>query len=207
MAIPTFTLGYPPDGSSLGNTKTTIRNNLDGTFQALSVDHQDQNEVSAGSHTKVSLKNTSTTSTPTLPPGIFGAGFETLYSQAAGPLGLEAGELFMSRGGGAGIQLTGPGTPAKSLSNANSFLPGGLVIQCGLVSSTAATGIVIFPKEFATFPISITFGMIISSGSTTDHAGQVYVEAIPELTKTQFRWRQSSLSDDALGFFWTAIGF
>ncbi len=43
MAIPIYTLGYPPDGSSLGQTKTTIRNNLDGTFLTLGGDHVNNN--------------------------------------------------------------------------------------------------------------------------------------------------------------------
>jgi hypothetical protein len=55
MAIPTYTPGYPPDGSSLGQTKSTIRNNLDGTFETLAVDHVNNNGVPgsnpAGYHT------------------------------------------------------------------------------------------------------------------------------------------------------------
>ena len=43
MSIPTYTQGYPPDGSSLGQTKSVIRNNLDGTFLTLAVDHVDNN--------------------------------------------------------------------------------------------------------------------------------------------------------------------
>jgi hypothetical protein len=43
MSIQPFVLGYPPDGSSLGNTKVQIRNNLDGTFLTLSQDHVNNN--------------------------------------------------------------------------------------------------------------------------------------------------------------------
>ena len=43
MSIPAFTPGYPPDGSSLGETKSVIRNNLDGTFLTLGVDHINNN--------------------------------------------------------------------------------------------------------------------------------------------------------------------
>ena len=43
MTIPTYVSGYPPDGSSLGSTKTTIRGNLDGTFLTLGVDHVNNN--------------------------------------------------------------------------------------------------------------------------------------------------------------------
>ena len=43
MGIPAYVPGYPPDGSSLGQTKSTIRNNLDGTFQTIAVDHINNN--------------------------------------------------------------------------------------------------------------------------------------------------------------------
>jgi hypothetical protein len=55
MPIPTYTAGYPPDKSTLGQTKTQIRNNLDGTFQTLAVDHFDNNNINAGKHKYVHL--------------------------------------------------------------------------------------------------------------------------------------------------------
>src|SRR5258706_888795 len=48
MSIPTYTPGYPPDGSSLGQTKSVIRNNLDGTFQTLGIDHVNNNGQPGG---------------------------------------------------------------------------------------------------------------------------------------------------------------
>ena len=69
MPIPTYTPGYPPDGSSLGQTKSTIRNNLDGTFQTLAIDHVNNNgqpgSNPAGYHTiihQVSQTSVSTVS-------------------------------------------------------------------------------------------------------------------------------------------------
>src|SRR6185436_16741422 len=50
MPITSFTAGYPQDNSSLGASKTTIRNNIDGTFQTLAVDHYSQNESNSGYH-------------------------------------------------------------------------------------------------------------------------------------------------------------
>lgn len=43
MSIPPYVLGFPQDNSSLGNTRVQIRNNLDGTFETLAVDHIDNN--------------------------------------------------------------------------------------------------------------------------------------------------------------------
>src|SRR5580700_2776789 len=66
MAIPPYVKGYPPDGSSLGQTKSTIRNNLDGTFDTVAVDHVNNNGPNmqpAGYHTiihEVTQTNVST---------------------------------------------------------------------------------------------------------------------------------------------------
>ena len=43
MSIPPYSLGYPPDGFYLGQTKLTMRNNLDGTFLTLGTDHINNN--------------------------------------------------------------------------------------------------------------------------------------------------------------------
>jgi len=43
MSIPSYVQGFPQDGSSLGNTRVQIRNNLDGTFLTLGVDHINNN--------------------------------------------------------------------------------------------------------------------------------------------------------------------
>lgn len=48
MSIPPYVLGFPQDGSSLGNTRVQIRNNLDGTFSTLAVDHIDNNGNPSG---------------------------------------------------------------------------------------------------------------------------------------------------------------
>ena len=207
MSIPTYTLGYPPDGSSLGNTKAVIRDNLDGTFQVFSVDHQDQNEVGAGSHTKVSLKNTTGTTTPTLPPNIFGGGYETLYSQPAGapPLG-SLGEIFYSRGGGAGIQLTGPGTPTKA-TNGYTFLAGGIMLQWGQsnVNASGATTTINFSPTFSTACLNVQITCIQSTATSRPSANNVYLTSAAPTT-SQFVVSNSS-SGTVTKIFWVAIGY
>jgi len=204
MSIPTFTPGYPPDGSSLGETKATIRDNIDGNFQVFSVDHQDQNETSAGTHTKVSLKETTGTTTPTLPPNILGGGFETLYSQPAGsaPLG-PLGEIFYSRGGGAGIQLTGPGTP-NGAANGNTFLAGNILIQWGIVNSTTS-GTVTYTSANLGFQSAVygIFTQPFYSGSAPNGTATV---AIKKNTILSFDWTFITNSGAYNGFYWVVIG-
>ena len=47
MTIPTYNLGFPKDGSSLGSSKAPIRDNLDGTFETVAIDHINNNGVSS----------------------------------------------------------------------------------------------------------------------------------------------------------------
>lgn len=82
MPIPTYTPGYPPDGSSLGQTKATIRNNLDGTFETLNVDHVNNNgqpgSNPAGYHTVIHEVTQVNVSTVT--------GYNQLFSGVPGTL-------------------------------------------------------------------------------------------------------------------------
>ncbi len=207
MAIPTFTSGYPPDGSSLGETKATIRDNLDGTFQVFSVDHQDQNEPSAGSHTKVSLRNTTGTTTPTLPPNIFGGGFETLYSQPAGsaPLG-PLGEIFYSRAGGAGIQITGPGTPVKA-ANGYTFMGGGVLIQWGIVAGSSSSSIpVLFATLNTNFPNNCFVVQVIPIRAATS-PGSDFSTAIVTGSVSTLGFTIANIGGHTqAGWYWIAIG-
>lgn len=197
MPIPFFTSGYPPDGSSLGNTKAVIRDNLDGEFQVFSVDHVNQNLAGPGAHLKCSLKEIS----GSLPLSPFGAGYETLYSKiTSSPT---EGNVFFLRGGeGAGIQLTGPGTPTISGFNGFTFLPGGILYQWGIFAP-AFTGdnTIGYPTTFpnAVFNISLT--------TDTSNANVVTVLKTGSANQTNFIAIVSVIVPVApVAIFWTAIG-
>ena len=196
MPIPTFTQGYPPDGSFLGETKSTIRNNLDGTFQVFSVDHQDQNETGGGSHNKVQLMEVGGSS----PPSGLSAGFETLYSQVIAG----AGEVFFTRGAsGTGIQLTGPGDIVKA-NNGYTFLPGGLLLQWGRVNSTS-NGTVTFTSANRSFP-NACFAVWTQPRFTGAAPNGVATVAIKLNTNVSFDWKFITDSGAYAGFLWIAIG-
>jgi hypothetical protein len=203
MAIPPFTLGYPPDGSSLGNTKAIIRDNLDGEFKVFSVDHVNQNTAGPGAHNKCSLRNTTGSTTPTLPPGIFGAGYETLYSQPAGsaPLG-PLGEVFYSRGGGAGIQITGPGTPTKITNNGYTFLAGGIMMQWGLFTPVAGDNPVTFSPTFSNAVLNISLTTTAQTASLV-----AVVKAFSESVNGFTVVFSPIIPAQAVGVYWHAIGY
>jgi len=212
MPIPTYTPGYPPDGSSLGQTKATIRNNLDGTFQTLAVDHVNNNgqpgSNPAGYHTVIhEVIQTSVdriTDVNQIFSGVPGTlVVDSITTPAIPPNGDT--QLYSLTGQGGLSQLTGNSSQTRGYQ-----WIGGVLIQWGRVISTASNNTENFEVTFPRRVFSLTFGMIVTSGSTTNHVGQVYLKgafATTDAPVSSFNWRQSDLSSDAVGFYYTAIGY
>jgi hypothetical protein len=150
MAIPPYNQGYPPDGSTLGQTKTTIRNNLDGTFLTLGVDHINNNGLPG---TKPAGYHNVTHWVPQGADPATVAGYDQMYSKTVN--GDQA--MFLRTGNGIIQQLTTNVTPVAA-ANGVSFLPGGLIIQWGSVANPVTGTTVTFPLAFPNNIFSITLG-------------------------------------------------
>jgi hypothetical protein len=161
MPIPTYTLGYPPDGSSLGQTKAVIRNNLDGTFQTLGIDHVNNNgqpgSQPAGYHTVSHL----------VPQGVDPApvtGYGQLYSKTVNSFTTDQA-LFWETGTGIIQQLTTNITPSATV-NGYSFLPGGILIQWMKVNNPITGTTYNFPVAFPNTCFSIQLTPSLNNNST-----------------------------------------
>lgn len=143
MVIPTYTLGYPPDGSSLGQTKSTIRNNLDGTFETLAIDHINNNgqpgSQPAGYHTVIHQVPQTSVSTVTGYNQVFSGVPGTLIVNGVTTPTIPPGgdqQLYSLTGGGILSQLTG------NVSSSSGYTwAGGVLLQWG--SASVATGVAI----------------------------------------------------------------
>lgn len=203
MPIPSYTLGYPPDGSSLGQTKSTIRNNLDGTFETLSTDHINNNGPGgqpAGYHTII--HQVPQTSVDTV------AGYNQVFSGVPGTLSVNSNitpnipnngdeELYSLSGDGFLSQLTGYDA------NVNGFAwVGGILLQWGIVADTNLT---IVPVNFTpNFPNNC-FNVQVTRGHTSSSPGSNSFWIIENsITNAGF----SIKNDDShtWGYIWTAIG-
>jgi hypothetical protein len=197
MPIPTFTPGYPPDNSSLGQTKTTIRNNLDGTFQTLSVDHINNNgdpgANPAGYHNVIH-------SVPQGGNPIAVPGFGQLFSKTINSFTTDQA-LFWETGGGLIQQLTTNITPLGAF-NGYTFLSGGIILQWGVVISTASSGTTNFNVTFPNNCFNVQLTSVVSD--KTNHANGMYVQGI--LSASEFTWNQADIASSQTGFFWMAIG-
>jgi hypothetical protein len=202
MAIPSYTKGYPPDGSTLGQTKATMRNNLDGTFETLNVDHVNNNgqpgTQPAGYHTiihEVTQINVSTV-----------ANYNHVFSGVPGTLVVNTvttpaippngdTQLYSLSGTGILSQLTG------SVANPNGYQwIGAVLLQWGVVDNPGS-GTVIFSTANVKFPnncfnVSLTTRFDILAG--------VPITLVGAPTDTSFSYASDGNTPTAL--YWSAIG-
>lgn len=150
MPIPTYTPGYPPDGSSLGQTKSTIRNNLDGTFETVAVDHVNNNgqpgSNPAGYHTVIhEVTQTSATTVANynqLFAGVPGTLVVNATTTPAIPPGGDT-QLYALSANGILSQLTG----RVAMQNGYCWM-GGILLQWGLVGHIVDNATITFPVSF-----------------------------------------------------------
>ncbi|SRR5258706_4072890 len=204
MSIPTYTPGYPPDGSSLGQTKSVIRNNLDGTFQTLGIDHVNNNGQPggkpAGYHTVIHSVPQGSNPAPV-------AGYGQLFSKTINSFTTDQA-LFWETGAGLIQQLTVNLTPSPA-ANGYTFLPGGLILQWGKINSTAssfqtltfATSNIAFPNNC----FGIWTQVYGNSGTPATSTGNVEIRQ-STLTRTTFQWAFVTSSSQYTGFYWWALG-
>lgn len=205
MSIPTFTPGYPPDGSSLGQTKSTIRDNLDGTFETLGIDHINNNgqpgSNPAGYHNvihqvlqsvdPVAITNINQVYAKNYTPSFPGATADT--------------QLFSRTGNGGVSQLTGN----HAIANGGWNWCGGILLIWGNVTTnfSTGTGTVTFNSvsgNTTSFPNAI-FQVLTSMNGTSGTANLV---EITSLSQTSFSWKFTggSGATSYTGFSWLAIG-
>ena len=161
----TYTPGQPPNGSSLGSTRDLIRNNIDGIYQRLGVDHITNNLAGAGKHNQV-------TSVAQAADPVTNATENAIYCKLASGIN----ELFMRRSSnGSVIQLTS-GTPI-SATTGFTYLPGtathGLRLLWGISAGVANNGTITVAAATTLLQATIT----INDSSVTPNS-RAYIASI-----------------------------
>lgn len=199
MSIPTYTLGYPPDGSSLGETKPVIRNNLDGTFETVGIDHVNNNGEaqspptsgnSPGYHTIIHQV------TQVAAPAAI-SGVNQVFSLVP-PSNIPPGgdtQLFNLTGGGGLSQMTG------DLALQNGYVwCAGILIQWGLITPSSSGETINFTPKFpnACFNVQLT--------PAASNRVILCVTAKSAISFTFQGLDPASLSGQASTVYWVAIG-
>lgn len=208
MSIPAFTQGYPPDGSSLGETKSVIRDNLDGTFLTLGVDHINNNGQPgmnpAGYHTII--HQVTQTNVSTLMP----TGYNQVFSGVPGNLIVNGvttpaipptdTQLYSLTGAGQLAQLTG-----YNISSNNGYAwAGGILFQWGVVATTGTSGNIDFTASpNIKFPTAV-YNVQLTPSTTNTTTFPIYNVLEASLTTSGFNY-YSNIAN-AKHLFWFAIG-
>lgn len=205
MPIPSFTAGYPPDNTSLGQTKTTIRNNIDGTFQTLAINHYNNNQTEAGKHKYIQLPKNND-------PGGSTEANEILLTNQSSTLGGTSNLFFTTYNkviSGNSVQLTRTEIPSTG-NNGFTWMAGGIIIQWGFVQtplSNGLTGTVNFNTTFDVKCLNVTTSPYYDSGAVPNGGADVVVESDASFPNTtQFKWKAFTNSGSYTGFYWFAIG-
>ncbi len=123
-------------------------------------------------------------------------------------VGAGVSQLFYRReNNGTEIQLTGLATVAAN--NGYITLPGGIIIQWGVVNTTSTNGTVLFVTSNIDFPnacFNIQTTAKYNSGVAVPAGSGNYGPDTATFDKTGFDWILASNSGSWRGFFWTAIG-
>lgn len=211
MPIPTYTPGYPPDGSSLGQTKATIRNNLDGTFETLAIDHVDNNGAPgsnpAGYHTII--HQVTQTSVDNV------VGVNQVFSGVPGTLVVN-GITTPNVPNNGGTQLytlpsnAGPGIDSLSQLTGNSAATdgyqwlGGVLLQWGLKggSSNSTVAVTFSPA----FPRNL-FNVIVVPIRSASSPGSDFATCVVTSSESTAGFTIGNIGGHSVdGWYWQAIG-
>ena len=205
MAIPVFTKGYPPDGSSLGQTKSTIRDNLDGTFLTLAVDHVNNNGQPspnpAGYHTIIHQ-------VPQVNVSAVG-GYNQVFSGVPGTL-IVNGVTTAAIPANGDTQLYSL-TSAGVLSQLSGFNPaqngfawaGGILFQWGQIAATSGDPSVLFSPAFPNQLLNVQVTRLRDSSSL----GTTFSYWVNTSGYSRTGFQIINNDDHTWTYQWLAIGF
>jgi hypothetical protein len=207
----TYQPGIPTGSVPLNQDYLNLQANFTQINDQFEVDHVPLTSTSGtppnGYHEAIHLVPVSTpTSNPPNNQPINGYTATTGYGQVFDATindGINVDQaLFFLTGGNRLMQLTRNFVPV-SASRGYTFLPGGLILQWGVINSPGISGTVTFSSSGGiAFPSNIFNVQITQRRDGSNSTQGMYVNGNP--TRTQFSYNGSTSTDDAI--FWTAIG-
>lgn len=201
--MPTFiyTNDIPDANNNPSTDQPDMKVNTNSIDSLINVDHYSFQESGFdGTHRQVQLRQAAG-GNGTIPAGLQGAGWESLYSSVTGGVG----DLWFVRGATAtGVRLTGPGTPS-ALVDGYTFLPGGILVQWGFENLGAGitTFLVTYPIAFPNNVFYIT-GQPYSNNISRLNGVSYCTDGSSSLT--QFTFNLTSNANNIPSFGWMAIG-
>jgi len=194
-----YTTGIPTSGQVVSVSQPQIRDNFNVLDTYLKVNHIALNNVpNQGKHNIVEM-----VSRTVIPPGLL-AGEGTLYVKTDGD---GFGQMYYTNdNSGNEYQLTKVSTPnfgtfGRDGNSGWTFLPGGLIMQYGVVTDGNISGSVTYPIKFPTSLISLSLNYSRVASSSVNSVGQ---NTAGTNDTTQFSYFLTG--NKIVSFFWLAIG-
>jgi len=215
----TYNLNIPNPPNSPSSDVPNMQTNTNSINTLVNVDHYTFSSASpsAGTHKKVSLANISN---PGVPVGSNGVFFSKLAT-SSWPFWQNANSVYQMMGANAnadaatasfsGFGAFGTVTANYAQSAGWTFLPGGMLLQYGSVTSTLGTPqispstiAVTFPVVYSTANIVVSITPICKAAGTSD----IHVASLKSGTvaTSGFTCNYDSSTTAYVGFTWTAIG-
>lgn len=181
----------------MGGTRNPINTNFQVLDTTFSVNHVGYNDSGAGKHKFMQMPEQASAPSTAANEG-------ALYTKDDGAR--TALYWVQEAGQGAEVKMTGP-TPSAA-ANGYTFLPGGLLLQWGVVNNAGTSGTVLFATNNIDFPLNLftvqlTIARTNSFGSSPT-AGVAVVSSTGTFDNTQFSYFCSTGTNPRL--YWTAIG-
>jgi len=206
MADIVYTTGLPNPPNAPSQDVGGMQQNTNGIDTWVVQDHYGFNTAdnSGGYHDQVSMQNQAAPGLPAFgvnPIGVFYA------NNPVSPATAPAWPFWQNSLGTFQMLGSASATVPSATANGWTFLPGGLIMQWGIVIPVGVTGTENFPTPFINNVFSITTGLINQGGGGQPLAGDtafVSVQAAPGLVSFNWNWRVSTLRYSA--FYWMAIG-
>lgn len=224
----TYQPGIPTGTVDLDVDYLNIQNNFTQLDTSFGIDHVTFSNQTPqnGYHQDIHFNPVSTTVTN--PPNNYNgnvtqyplgfpatvAGFGQLFSSSVNDAANVDTGLYWLTGAGRKIALTRNITPTytnNGNNNGYTFLPGGIILQWGVVDLAAGqnqTGTVLFNTNNMNFPTrcwSVQCTLVSKVGGTTSSSNTIAIRNFG-LTQTQFVWDYNGSSSAYDAFFWLAMG-
>ena len=169
-----------------------MKQNFANTVGFLSVDHTAPGVTGAGNHQQVHLLNKAA-------PGFSAPSTGVLYANA-GPTNSWP---FWQNAVGSAFQLAGDNL--STANNGQAFLPGGIIIKWGAITSTSSTFQTL--SFIPAFPLNCFTVYTNPYGSNDIPDGNATIKIRKStVNKNSFEWVFVTSSSKYTGFFWLAIG-
>lgn len=201
-----YFLNIPAAANNPSVDQPNMETNTNSINSIIGIDHFSFGSPngSDGTHQQVNLR-VSPGVNGALPAGTAGPGWNTLFTSNV--TATSTNEIFLSRGGTAAIELTGPGAPLAA-TNGRSFFAGGIRFEWGIVTLTAGvphdTANVFFVPAFTTTCFNIQATLIANGSGQLD---QVAILSVFPIDNTVFKYVFNGVNSSHYPmFYWTAIG-